>query len=168
LDKLKHRGGAELAEARERHATHYSVLVERLDAAHPTSLLPFTGETLEFPVFDILDDVHDNVRVALRWWLETRRASEGLVILRALYPFWLWHGIPVDGRRWMEAMLKLAADSGDTSRVQAALRAQVLMFGWRVAQLQADYATARTLIEASVAMWRTLDDALGLAMAVSN
>ena len=168
LDKLQHRGGAELAETRQRHAAHYSTLVERLDAAHPTSLLRFTGETLELPIFEILEDVHDNVRVALRWWLEARRPTEGLVILRALYPFWLWHGIPVDGRRWMEAMLELAADSGETAGVQAALHAQTLMFGWRVAQLQADYATARRLIEASVAMWRTLDDDLGLAMAVSN
>jgi hypothetical protein len=55
------------------------------------------------------------------------------VILRALYPFWHWHGIPVDGRRWMEAMLELAADAGDMAGVQAALHAQTLMLGWRVA-----------------------------------
>jgi hypothetical protein len=48
---------------------------------------------------ETLDAVHDNVRVALKWWLDARRTTEGLVLIRALGPLWAARGIPADGRR---------------------------------------------------------------------
>ena len=111
-DKLRERD-SELDAVRERHASYYSSLVQRLDPAWRTTLLPFSGETLSAPVFEILDDAHDNVRVALRFWLDAGRATDGLVLIRALGPLWMWRGVPVDGCRWIEAMLDLAAASAD-------------------------------------------------------
>jgi predicted ATPase len=68
-DKL-HQRGAELAAARERHAAYYSALVARLDPAGGSTLLPFSGQGVTAPVFEILDDAQDNVHAA-----QSERAS---------------------------------------------------------------------------------------------
>jgi tetratricopeptide (TPR) repeat protein len=178
LDKLRDRG-AELAATRQRHATFYSALVNRLDPAASTTLLPFSGETLTTPVFDTLADAHDNVRTALRWYLETGRATEGLTLIRALGPLWMWRGIPVDGRRWLEDMLRLAATTAtgqqsstrrglSAGSVAPALRAQALHFGGSIARFKGDLITARAFQEDSIALWRSLGDDVGLALALAS
>jgi tetratricopeptide (TPR) repeat protein len=159
--------GLELSRTRERHAAYYSALVERLDpaAAHTTSL-GFSGEAPTAPVFEILEDAQDNVRVALHWWLQERRAVEALVLVRAFGPHWQWVGMPVEGRRWVEAALELAAPP--ESGVPAALRAQALMFGGALATLQGDHDKGRGFGEASVAIWRSVGDQVGLALALTT
>jgi non-specific serine/threonine protein kinase len=130
------------------------------------------------PVFDTLADVHDNVRVALSWYLETGRATEGLTLIRALGPLWISRGIPVDGRRWLEAMLHLAAPAtvqhaealrvSSAESVAPALRAQALMFGGSIARMKGDFVTACAFHEDSIALWRSLGDQIGLAQALAN
>jgi non-specific serine/threonine protein kinase len=156
---------AELASARARHAAYYLAMTERLDPASSTTLLPFSGEAVSAPVFAILDDAHDNIQLAFAWCLETRHANEGLLLIRALAPLWMWVGLPPDGPRWMAAMLELAAS---TPGVQQALFAQALTLGGIVAQMDGDPARSRSLLEASVAAWRPLGDTVGLAMAFAN
>jgi non-specific serine/threonine protein kinase len=163
-DKLAERPG-EPSATRERHAAYYGALMQPLDPASPTILLPYSGETLTAPVFAILDDAHDNIQLALSWTLETRRATEGLQLIRALAPLWMWVGLPLDGPRWMKAVLELAANA---SGVQTALYAHVLTLAGIVAQMQADAATSRGLLESSAAAWRPLGDPVGLAMALAN
>jgi predicted ATPase len=178
LDKL-HDRGAELAATKERHASYYSALVQRLDPAAPTTLLPFSGEALTMPVFDTLADVQDNVRVALSWYLETGRATEGLTLVRALGPLWIRQGIPVDGRRWLEAVLHLAGatatgqhsgvpGASSAESVAPALRAQALLFGGSIARMKGDFITARAFHADSIALWRSLGDRVGLAQALAN
>jgi non-specific serine/threonine protein kinase len=163
-DKLLERDRDEPA-ARERHAAYYSGLIGKLDPASSTTLLPFAGETVTAPVFEILDDGHDNVQVALKWWLDTRRATEAVEFVRALTPLWMWRGIPAEGRKWVQAALDLAANTGV---VPLALHAQALMFGGIVAQMQADPINARTYLEASLAVWQKLGDQLGLTMTLAR
>ena len=117
FEKLQSRCG-ELATIRERHAAYYSEVVQRLDPAAPTTLLPFSGnrEALATPVWETLEEIHDNVRGALTWWLDARRATEALVLLRALSQLWIGRGVPVDGLRWFEAVLDLAAATGEVDR----------------------------------------------------
>jgi predicted ATPase len=135
FEKLQTRG-AELSVTRERHATYYSALVQRVDPAAPTAVLS-SGEALTAPFIETLDAVHDNVRVALKWWLDARRTTEGLVLIRALGPLWATLGIPPDGRRWVEGVLDLAAPKEmaecagappdrNSDPVPLALRAQAL------------------------------------------
>jgi len=59
LEKLQARG-AELTTIRERHAAHYSDVVQRLDPAAPTTLLPSSGdgEALTTPLFEVLEGAH--------------------------------------------------------------------------------------------------------------
>ena len=96
--------------------------------------------------------------------LEARRATEGLMLIRALVPLWLWRAVPADGRQWLEAMLELADRESDS--VPPALRALTLFFGGAIALLQGDVGRARELLETSVALWRTIDDQVGLAIAL--
>jgi predicted ATPase/DNA-binding XRE family transcriptional regulator len=165
LDKL--RGcGTELPATRERHATYYSALVERLDIAGTTVLVPAISSAPASRPMETLDEAQDNVRVALRFWLEARRLTEGLVLIRAFGHLWGVRGVPADGRRWVEAMLDLADRTPDG--VAPALRAQALMFGGMLARIQGDWAADRVFVEKSVAIWGTLNDDVGLAQALSN
>ena len=128
------------------------------------SCCPYSSTAHTVRDFEIFDDAHDNVQVALRWMLEARRATEGLVLIRALVPLWLWRAVPADGRQWLEAMLELADRESDS--VPPALRALTLFFGGVIARLQGDVGRARELLETSVALWRTIDDQVGLAIAL--
>jgi tetratricopeptide (TPR) repeat protein len=166
-DKLGERG-ADCRATRERHAAYYSALVGRLDPAGRTTLLPFSGQAVTTPVYEILDDAQDNVQLALRWWLETRRHAEGLGLVRGLGIHWFWNGYPVDDRRSVDALLELAASPTDASAVspaQHAQRAHALSLAAVTAQAQGDNARAQSFADASIELWRTLDDPVGLAVA---
>jgi predicted ATPase len=80
----------------------------RLDPVATTRLLTKTSASLNTGVLQIVEEAHDNVRVALRWCLDAQRASEGLDLIRALGSLWIMRGVPADGRRWLEAMLELS------------------------------------------------------------
>jgi predicted ATPase len=165
LEKLRSRGG-ELEDTRERHASHYSALVEQLGPVAATRLLPFNSGTPARSVIETLEDAQDNVRVALRWWLDAQSVIEGLRLICALGPLWIADGVPSDGRRWVEAMLDLAEQHSET--VPTALRAHALLYGGVSARIQGDFVTARTFYERCVAMYRTLEDDLGLAYGLAH
>jgi non-specific serine/threonine protein kinase len=164
-DKLRSRG-SELIATRDRHAAFYSDLVQHVDPSSATKLLPYASSSNTLRDLNTLDEAHDNVGVALRWMLETRRATEGLLLIRALVPLWIWRGVPAEGRQWVEAVLELA-DQESTS-VPPALRALLFLFGGVIAGMQADLGRSRALYEASVALWRTIDDQVGLAFALAT
>jgi hypothetical protein len=160
-DKLAARDD-NLRDTRERHAAKYAALAERLDPAALTEICRYRVKRsgLHHP-----GRSHDNIQLALTWCLHTRSATDGLQLIRALAPLWMWLGLPLDGRRWVDDMLDLAAH---TSGVPPALYAQALTGDGIVAQVEADPARSRMLLERSVALWRSLGDSDGLAMALSN
>ena len=163
-ERLRDRG--ELAAVSDLHATYYTHLVEQIDPAESTTLLPPAPGAPVTLVNETLADAQDNVRVALRWWLATNRPTEGLVLVRALGPLWGIQGVPPDGRRLVQAMFDLADSTSEG--VPPALHAQALMFGAIFARQQGDFARGSALNETCVAIWRTLDDDLGLSQALSN
>jgi non-specific serine/threonine protein kinase len=63
-------------------------------------------------------------------------------------------------------MFDLAERSSDG--VPPALRAQALLFGGIFARVQGDFTSARAHLETGVAIWRTLDDDVGLSQGLSN
>jgi hypothetical protein len=164
-DKL-HARGADVFATRDRHAAFYSDLVQRVDPSSATQLLPYSSTAHTLRDFEIFDDAHDNVQVALRWMLDARRATEGLILVRALVPLWIWRGVPADGLQWLEAMLELA--DRESESVPPALRALTLFFGGIVAYMQGDVGRSRELLEMSVAVWRAIDDQVGLAFALAS
>jgi non-specific serine/threonine protein kinase len=170
-EKLRNRDG-EVRTFRERHAAYYANQVQRLDPAAPTTQLKFSGDgaALTANVFEVLDGIHDNLGVALNWFIEARRPTEALTLLRALGPLWAARGVPPGSRRWVEAALDLAAQKNDAgrTRVPTALHASVLHFGATNAVTFGDIETARHHNSASIELWRTQGDDVGLAQALVN
>ncbi len=105
---------------------------------------------------------HDNIRAALAWAAEHDAAGDGLRMISILWRFWHINGFLTEGRRWSERMLA-ASGGAEPSLVggQAYYGAAIL------ANEQGDYATAKVLADAALAIFRPLDYALGIA-AVAN
>jgi tetratricopeptide (TPR) repeat protein len=122
-----------------------------------------------------------NFRAALEWAVERGRAGASLrsgdagtelcaveVALRlasALRLFWEWQGYLVEGREWLEAALALAYEE-NAGRTTLAARAKALSETARVLCLQNEQSRSLALAEESMALWRQLDDARGLAGAL--
>jgi tetratricopeptide (TPR) repeat protein len=90
------------------------------------------------------------------------------VLVRALGVLWQWSGVPVDGGRWIDAMLDLAASPAVAAMVPPAVHAQALLLGSVVARLQGDYASAQRRSQQSLALWLRLDDRIGLTQGLNN
>jgi predicted ATPase len=141
-----------------------------------------------------LAEEQDNIRAALEWSLRRAQADgvsaplrastiegnerkdacgahlAGEVCLRltsALNPYWIWKGYIAEGRTWLSYGLALPMkdDAGETL---LAARAKALSEAAILAHLRNDKAAAVDLAEASVRMWRQLDDPDGLAYALFN
>jgi predicted ATPase/DNA-binding SARP family transcriptional activator len=97
---------------RERHADYYLQLVE------PTDPKP-----LHAPVRDLTEMLaeSENLRAALKFWMETGDAERGLRMAAALGSFWLRAGSLSEGRDWLNHFL------ADTSSSSGAVRVRALM-----------------------------------------
>lgn len=104
-------------------------------------------------------------------WSETTLSTGQLAVdvaLRlasALRPYWEWQGHLVEGRRWLNAALgiELAKNAGKTT---LAARAKALSEISRLACLQNEQDKAIEFAEASIMLWRQLDNPEGLATAL--
>lgn len=83
----------------------------------------------------------------------------------ALRPYWEWQGHLAEGRYWLKAALEVPLD-GKAGETALAARAKALSEASRLVCLQNDQARAVELAEASIALWRQLDDPSGLATAL--
>lgn len=92
----------------------------------------------------------DNLRAALSWALAQAAAGLALRLCLALLGFWQRTGTWSEGRYWLAAALAVPAPS-DGRRAQALGGAGVR------ARTQGDLAQARRLLEASLAICRTID-----------
>jgi predicted ATPase/DNA-binding CsgD family transcriptional regulator len=100
-----------------------------------------------------------NLRTALGWCLTTPGETEvGLRLVTALQWFWLGCGALVEGRYWLDRAL--AADVRPTP-----VRARARSVRTRILIVQANYAAAAADAEETLALARTLDDPLVLAIA---
>jgi predicted ATPase len=97
--------------------------------------------------------------------VEVLAVEVSLRLAAALRPHWEWQGHLVEGRGWLDAALAapLAEASGTTA---LAARAKALSEAARLVCLQNEQDTAVALAEASIALWRQLDDPEGLATAL--
>jgi tetratricopeptide (TPR) repeat protein len=104
---------------------------------------------------------HDNLRAALEWCrAQPGQAQAGLRLAGALWRFWLLRDHWSEGFAWLEAMLALpGADAPTTARAKALYAAGSLVV---------HPTRARTLLEESVALWRTLGDRKGLGYALDS
>jgi len=154
LERLEQAG--DLNDARRRHAEYYAGVAGRADEQ-----LRGSGPA-HLAALDRLEAEHDNMRAALAWSLQTpaaglvpgsaERAAIGLRLVQALAYFWYRHGYVLEGRRWLERAIDLAAPDGGAPLAQLAHWLGVLL------QQQGEPQAALLLLERSLEIWRDLGD----------
>jgi len=150
LEPIRQYAGERLRAAGEeaafvrRHRLWLAELVERAEAE-------WRGER-QTAWLARLDAEHDNLRAAL-----DRRGSSpvdveaALRVAGALWWFWLMRGHAREGRARLAELLV------DVPPKSTATRAKALSTAGRLALVQGDYQTARSSLEASLAIWRRLE-----------
>ena len=145
----------ETAAARNAHLAHVLALAEERDAALRG---PEQGRWMRR-----LDAEVDNLRAALAWALDpasTAPADAALRLSASAWMFLSWSGRLREGRDW----LRRALDSGpETASVP---RARALLYLANVASDLDELREARAHYEASLALWRALDDRRGISSAL--
>jgi non-specific serine/threonine protein kinase len=105
-----------------------------------------------------LEREHDNLRAALRWCLAHGRRAQALRLGAALWPMWAIRGHITEGRERLAELLALPEAVRPTRVSAAAYRGAA-----RLALNRGDLAAAQALYEQSLARWRAVGDAAGVA-----
>ena len=156
LERLTAAG--ELEVTRLAHAQYYLWLAE--EAA------PYLRETRQVKWFDVLEQEHENLRVALSWLLERakkaevkekQQAEQALRMCAALYWFWCIRGYFREGQHFLEQAL--AVREG----VALAIQAEALQSAAELAFFLDDYQRVESLAGESLALYRELADTNGIA-----
>ncbi len=151
LDQLRERG--ELDAMLARHASYYLDLAERAD---PELLGPQQAVWL-----DRLEQEHDNIRAALSWLvLHAPESAARLAV--AVWRFWQLHGHLTEGRSWLTTILEQSRDMATPER------ARMLIAAGALAYRQGDYSAARSFLEQSLAIGRTLKSQQAIAVALGS
>jgi predicted ATPase/DNA-binding XRE family transcriptional regulator len=141
-------------ETRGRHAALHLALAE-----HAALALRGAGQVESL---ERLDREGDNLRAAMRWYLD-RRAWDAVARLGwALWLFWVYRGHLSVGRAWMREALSGGQDATTLTR------ARLLFVAGVMAYHQRDHAAATADLEQSLQLFRPCGDQLGVAQALSR
>ena len=142
LEQLAELGEAE--QVRAAHAAHFLDLASRAESA------------LEGPDqaswVRLLAAEHENLRLALGFFIERGRGEEALRLGSALWPFWARRGHLREGRAWLERAMAVAGEASPAIRAKAARRLGNLALDL------ADLERAEAMYSASLAAERELGD----------
>jgi predicted ATPase/class 3 adenylate cyclase/tetratricopeptide (TPR) repeat protein len=141
---------------RERHCDTFLALAEEVrPKLHGSEQARWLG---------VLEEEHDNLRQALTWCGEEVEGGEkGLRLGAALQMFWRTRGHVSEGRERLRAVLSHAG-----GQEPARARAEALSGAGGLAEMQGDYASARSLHQESLGIARELEDKSGIANSLSN
>lgn len=107
---------------------------------------------------DRLETEHNNIRAALRFFLETSDAENGLRVGADIWRFWHLRGYLAEGRRWIEDFLHLPSATASQAAQAAALSAGASLAYW-----QSDFSAAHAHYRAALDLYRGLNDQAGAA-----
>jgi predicted ATPase/DNA-binding NarL/FixJ family response regulator len=114
-----------------------------------------------------LERDHDNLRLALRWALESGNAAAAVRLGAALWRFWWILGHLGEGQRWLAAVLE--GSQLLTASVQVrALSGAWAMVSHAMAPDPASYAQATVFFTDTLSLCRELGDARGIALSLGN
>ncbi len=153
LEQLTETG--ELVAVRDRHLAFVAALAE---AAEPQ----LTGAGSQ-AWLDRLDLERDNVRVALRWAVESDQIETGLRLAGQLWRFWHRRGHLLEGMSMTQELLRCPA-----AQRPSAARAKALNGAGGLAYWRNDFALARRLYEEQLSIARELTDRPATAEALYN
>ncbi len=135
------------------HAGYYLLLAERAE--------PKLSGPEQTDVLDRLEQAHDNMRAALHWLLEqagTERKEMALRLASALRQFWSVRCHFREGQAFLERAL-LASES-----CAASTRAKALKASASIALIQGDLERGEVFAQESLSLYRTIEDAQGIAL----
>jgi predicted ATPase len=134
---------------RDRHLDYFLSFVEEHDETMRGAEQAGSLESLDAEV--------DNLRAALEWSARTDNLDAELRLASGLWRYWRVRSAFSEGRHWLDDALSKRGEA------PAQLRARALLGAGSLANYQADYARARSLVEASLALYRELNDRQGIA-----
>ena len=147
LEKLSEEGETE--GCRDRHLAYFTRLAE---AAEPH----LTSSNRDAWLLQ-LDAEHGNLLAALEWSQRPKAdVHAGLTLAGALYWYWFHRGLLTEGRTWLEKAVARAEEGGEPSGPgpDRQGRAIALFALGSLAEDQGEQATAKPLLEESIALWR--------------
>jgi tetratricopeptide (TPR) repeat protein len=112
---------------------------------------------------DRCDREHANIRAALRWAVETRRAERAQEAAGALWRFWQQRGHLGEASRWFQEILGMPS-----GRTPTRARARALIGAGGTAWWQQDRESAGTFYREALAVERELGDPARIAEALYN
>ena len=149
--------GGDLPALRTRHTRYYLALAEQAE--------PLLFTSAQTAWLDCLEREHANITAALAWSLDGNadqcRVDASLRVVGALDRFWL-RGRCWEGRRWLRRALERAASSSPATRAKALHTLGALL------DVTGDCDEGRAMVEASVAIYRTLELPRELSYALST
>jgi predicted ATPase len=146
-EKLQERGEQE--EIQAAHAGYFLALAE---AAEEELVGGEQGTWLAR-----LDEDLDDLRVALRWFLDHGESEGGLRLAAALYEYWRCRGSWNEGRRWLQEGLT------QDDHAAPSVRAKALWVLGLFANLQGETNQARLWLEEAFGLYQELGDRRGRA-----
>lgn len=145
---------------------------ERIQQRHADWLLALVreaGPALDGPEqgkwLHQLDPELDNVRVALRWLLQTGRIVQGLRICANLWRFWYAHDLFIEGSRWLTAFLARGQEADAHTNGPNAWMDGIFAAG-RLAIFRGEYEEARVLLEEMLTTAKHYDSPHHIAFAL--
>jgi ATP/maltotriose-dependent transcriptional regulator MalT len=153
-ERLVAHGEAELL--RERHARYVMELAE--EAAPAMRAAPVLAWLRR------LEAEHDNIRVALRWLIDSGQVELAQRLCAAIGELWMHRGLLAEGRRWLSELRALPG----TGATPAPLRARLVGVAGVLALVHGDRAEAWQLLSEALAQWREQDSPRDLAYVLLN
>jgi predicted ATPase/DNA-binding XRE family transcriptional regulator len=148
LERLTESGEVELL--RGRHATYFLAFAE--------SAQQWFHGPQQTVYLDRLDRDHDNLRVALRFFLDREDAEHALRLSGPMQWLWALRCYGDEPRTWLAELGALARSAGRSED-----QAQVLRTAGRLAFAHSDYPAARARFEEALVLARHLGDNRGVA-----
>jgi predicted ATPase/transcriptional regulator with XRE-family HTH domain len=159
LDRLRETHETELV--RRQHAQYYLELSERAE-------IGLQGAEQETWLAR-LETEHDNLRAALDWAAASDGVAIGLRMAGALWRFWELRSYDKEGRQRLEKAITLARlQEHEGQQSLNGPYAKALEGAGTLAYKLGDNVSARAMLEECLAIYRTLDDSLGLASALRS
>ncbi len=134
---------------RARHLNFFLKMAETAD--------PYLRAGDQLVWLERLEREHDNFRTALKWSLDGGSISAGLRLAGALARFWYLRGHWMEGRKWLDKILKVALKDDPAARVKALCGA-----GWLADEQGPD----ALFYQEGLALAREIDDRWSMAISL--
>jgi predicted ATPase/DNA-binding SARP family transcriptional activator len=144
----------ELKQLQRRHAEYYLAFAERAE--------PELTRAEQYEWLNRIETEHHNLRAALDYWVATADGEMALRLAAALHTFWETRGYVSEGREWLRKVLTHQASATIATQAWALNAAGFLAFR------QSDFAAARPMLEAALALFEQAGESMGVAKALQN